>query len=140
MKPIKNKVRMKCCYYIISHNHSSILRTLLSSKSTKGETTWWAKHIYTFWKQFAVNSRSRFLFCLIILTLYKLWYFLLCGCHFYLFILQLIIIHITVVPYCLVMYLWLTENLIYSIYVKEKKICIDLCHTKFTLLLLYCWT
>ena len=128
MKPIKNKVRMKCCYYILSHNHSSILRILLSSKSTKGETTW-EKHIYiyTFWKQFAVNSRSRFLFCLIILTLYRLWYFLLCGCHYYLFIVQLIIIHITVVPYCLVIYLWLTENLIYSIYVKEKKICIDLC-------------
>ena len=46
MKPIKNKVRMKCCYYILSHNHSSILRILLSSKSTKGETTW-EKHIYT---------------------------------------------------------------------------------------------
>ena len=32
---------------------------------------------------------------------------------------QLIIIHTTIVPYCLVIYLWFTEHVIYSIHVKD---------------------
>ena len=48
--------------------------------------------------------------------------YMLCMCPFYYFTVQLIAIHITIVPYCLVIYLWLTEHVICLAYNLDKKI------------------
>ena len=42
-----------------------------------------------------------------------------CVCSYYYFIDQLIIIHLTIKSYCLVIYLWFTEHVISSLYVKK---------------------
>ena len=44
---------------------------------------------------------------------------MLCICPYYYFIVQLIIIHGTLVPYYLVIYLRFTEHVIYLTYIKD---------------------